>query len=39
MAIEALEVGDVMTPQVVTGDEEAPVTKISMETNRDNHRS
>jgi len=31
MAIEALEVGDVMTPQVVTEDEEAPVTKISMD--------
>lgn len=29
MAIEALEVGDVMTPQVVTEDEEVPVTKIS----------
>nr|QNO53866.1 homoserine O-acetyltransferase [Methanosarcinales archaeon ANME-1 ERB6] len=29
MAMEALEVGDVMTPQVVTEDEEAPVTKIS----------
>ncbi|MCK4475644.1 MAG: CBS domain-containing protein [Methanophagales archaeon] len=31
MAIEALEVGDVMTPQVVTEDEEVPVTKISMD--------
>jgi CBS domain-containing protein len=31
MAIEALEVRDVMTPQVVTEDEEAPVTKISMD--------
>ena len=31
MAMEALEVGDVMTPQVVTEDEEAPVTKISMD--------
>ncbi len=39
MAMEALEVEDVMTQQVVTEDEEAPVTKISMETNRDNHRS
>ncbi len=29
MAIEALEVRDVMTPQVVTEDEETPVTKIS----------
>jgi len=31
MAMEALEVRDVMTPQVVTEDEEAPVTKISMD--------
>lgn len=30
MMIEALEVADVMTPQVVTEEEEAPVTKISM---------
>ncbi|MCW3134599.1 MAG: CBS domain-containing protein [Methanophagales archaeon] len=29
MALEALEVRDVMTPQVVTEDEETPVTKIS----------
>jgi len=29
MAIEALEVGDVMTPKVVTEDEETPVTIIS----------
>jgi len=31
MPVEALEVGDVMTPQVVTEDNEAPVTKISMD--------
>ena len=31
MAVEMLEVGDVMTPNVITEDEETPVTKISKE--------
>jgi CBS domain-containing protein len=29
MAVEMLEVGDVMTPNVITEDEDAPVTKLS----------
>ena len=31
MAVEMLEVGDVMTPNVITEDEETPVTKLSKE--------
>ncbi|MBN1456180.1 MAG: CBS domain-containing protein [Methanomicrobia archaeon] len=31
MAVEMLEVGDVMTPNVITEDEEVPVTKLSKE--------
>ncbi|MFZ2071606.1 MAG: CBS domain-containing protein [Halobacteriota archaeon] len=31
MAMELLEVGDIMTPKVITADEDAPITKISKE--------
>ena len=29
MAMEMLEVGDIMTPKVITEDEDTPVTRIS----------
>jgi CBS domain-containing protein len=31
MTMELLEVGDIMTPKVITADEDAPITKISKE--------